>query len=56
MCVLLLWLLFGFNIHKWNLGFITLYLYDVFEKSFTIFVVSLLGVKTEVILKICVHY
>jgi hypothetical protein len=28
----LLWLLFGFYIHKWNPGFITCYLYDVIEK------------------------
>jgi hypothetical protein len=33
MCVHpLLWLLFGFNIHKWNPGFITCYSYDVIEK------------------------
>jgi hypothetical protein len=42
MCVHpLLWLLFGFNIHKWNPGFITCYSYDVIEKFITIFVVSL---------------
>jgi hypothetical protein len=35
----LLWLLFGFNIHKWNQGFITSY--DVIRKFIAIFVVSL---------------
>jgi hypothetical protein len=48
MCVHpLLWLLFGFNTHKWNPGFITCYLYDVIEKFITVFVVS---VKAEAIL------
>jgi hypothetical protein len=31
-----LWLLFSFNIYKWNSGFITWYLYDVIEKFITI--------------------
>jgi hypothetical protein len=37
----LLWLLFGFNIHKWNLSFITCYSYNVIEKFIIIFVVLL---------------
>jgi hypothetical protein len=42
MCVHpLLWLLFGFNIHKWKPGFITCYSYDMTEKFMAIFVVSL---------------
>jgi hypothetical protein len=42
MCVhLLLWLLFRFNIHKWNPSFITCYPYDVAEKFIAICVVSL---------------
>jgi hypothetical protein len=42
MCVHpLLWLHFGFNIHKQNPGFITYYSYDVIKKFITIFVASL---------------
>jgi hypothetical protein len=42
MCVLpLLGLLFGFNIHKWNLGFTTCYSCNVIEKFIAIFVVLL---------------
>jgi hypothetical protein len=33
-------LLFGFKVHKWNTSFITCCLYDVIEKSVTIFVQS----------------
>jgi hypothetical protein len=36
-----LWLLSGFNVHKWNPGFITCYSYNVVEKDIAIFVVSL---------------
>jgi hypothetical protein len=36
----LLWVLFGFNIHKWNPGFITCYSYNVTEKFISIFVIS----------------
>jgi hypothetical protein len=32
---------FGFNIDKWNPGFITCYLYNVTEKFIVIFVVLL---------------
>jgi hypothetical protein len=40
MCVhQLLWLLFSFNIHKWNPCFITCYSYDVIRKFIAIFVV-----------------
>jgi hypothetical protein len=35
------WLLFVFNIHKRDSGFITCYLYDLIKKFITIFVVSL---------------
>jgi hypothetical protein len=53
MCVLPLWLLFGFNIHKWNPCFITCFSYDVIEKFISIFVVSLFeGVKAEAVLYI----
>jgi hypothetical protein len=38
----LLLLLFGFNIQKWNPGFITYYSYNVIEIFITIFMVSLL--------------
>jgi hypothetical protein len=55
MCVHpLLWLHFGFNIHKWKRGFITRYLYDVLDKFVTIFGVSK-TVKTEAVLCICVY-
>jgi hypothetical protein len=37
----LFWLLFGFNIDKWNPGFITCHLDDVTEKNNAIFLVSL---------------
>jgi hypothetical protein len=37
----LLWLRFGFKIHKWNAGFITCYSYDVTEKFISIFGVPL---------------
>jgi hypothetical protein len=39
-CASLLWLLCGFIIQKWKLGFITCYLYDVIE-NIIIFVVLL---------------
>jgi hypothetical protein len=42
MCLLpLIWLLFGFNIHKWNSSFNTCCSYDVIEKLIAIFVLSL---------------
>jgi hypothetical protein len=37
----LLWLFFGFNIHKWNSCFITCFSYDVTETFITTFVVLL---------------
>jgi hypothetical protein len=37
----LLWLLFGFSIHKWNSDVITCYSCDVMDKFIAIFVVSL---------------
>jgi hypothetical protein len=51
-----LWLLFGFNIHKWNPGFIACYPYNVIEKFIAISVVSLKKKsKPKPFFVFCVH-
>jgi hypothetical protein len=50
-----LWLLFDFNIHKWDSSFITCYSYNVSEKFIAIFVISLYKSKPKPFSAFCAH-